>query len=226
MDRNCFPNNFSLIESLNTIQPVKLIMNKVDRGIFCLHKEGCYCDKPSPILVKQTISAPHMHAKALEYLYPKLKPGSVVLDVGSGSGYLTACFGHLVTVYSPHKNYRGKVIGLEIHKPLVDYSIKRSKDNMNILFKYPSRYKIIHGSGWDGYPKESKKEIYDAIHVGASVGSIPMYLLYQLKVDGILVIPLQLGKGKGHTFCILTKDKARNIYIEPKEAVRYVPLIK
>ena len=226
MSHNCFLNNSDLVKSLDTIQPVKLIMDKVDRGIFCLHEKGCYCDKPSPILVKQTISAPHMHAKALEYMYPKLKPGSVVSDVGSGSGYLTACFGHLVTVYSPNAKYRGKVIGLEIKESLVNYSIRKLKKHMDILFKFPSRFNIIKGSGWDGYPKKSKKEIYDAIHVGASVDSIPMYLLHQLKVDGILVIPLRLGKDKGHTFCILTKDKDKNIHIEPKEAVRYVPLIK
>ena len=182
MVRNCFPNNITLVDSIDTIQPVKIIMNKVDRKFFCVHKEGCYCDKPSPILVNQTISAPHMHAKAIEYMYPKLRPGSVVLDVGSGSGYLTACFGHLVTVYSPNKSYRGKVIGLEIHKPLVDYSIRKINNHMNTLFKYSSRFKIIHGSGWDGYPKKSKKEVYDAIHVGASVDSIPIYLLYQLLV--------------------------------------------
>jgi protein-L-isoaspartate(D-aspartate) O-methyltransferase len=35
-----------------------------------------------------TISAPHMHAMALEYLKDYLKPGNKVLDVGSGSGYL------------------------------------------------------------------------------------------------------------------------------------------
>jgi hypothetical protein len=35
-----------------------------------------------------TISAPHMHAIALEYLKDYVKPGNKVLDVGSGSGYL------------------------------------------------------------------------------------------------------------------------------------------
>ena len=51
------------------------------------------------------------------------------------------------------------VIGLEIHKSLVNYSIKRSKEHLGKLFKYKSRYRIIHGSGWDGYPKKSKKEM-------------------------------------------------------------------
>ena len=33
-----------------------------------------------------------MHAHALEILHDKLIPGARVLDVGSGTGYLTACF--------------------------------------------------------------------------------------------------------------------------------------
>ena len=38
-----------------------------------------------------------MHAYALEVLKDKLKPGAKVLDVGSGTGYLTACFAVMVT---------------------------------------------------------------------------------------------------------------------------------
>ena len=50
--------------------------------------------KPEGVLCKGsqvTISAPHMHAMTLELLEPFLQPGSTALDVGSGTGYLTAC---------------------------------------------------------------------------------------------------------------------------------------
>ena len=43
---------------------------------------------PQSINFNATISAPHMHAYALEYLKDLLKPGGKVLDVGAGSGYL------------------------------------------------------------------------------------------------------------------------------------------
>ena len=43
-----------------------------------------------------TISAPHMHAYALEALTDHIKEGAKVLDVGSGTGYLTACFAIMV----------------------------------------------------------------------------------------------------------------------------------
>ena len=67
-----------LIESLNTTQEVKRIMKAVKREHFV--KDGyIHCDKPLLTIENQTISAPHMHAKALEYLFPMLKEGSEVL---------------------------------------------------------------------------------------------------------------------------------------------------
>ena len=221
----CYRTYNALIDSLNTTQGVKDIMNEVKREYFV--KEGfTYCDKPLLTIENQTISAPHMHAKALEYLYPVLKEGSEVLDIGSGSGYLTACFATLVNVYSKDISRRGKVIGLEYYQSLVDYSIDTITNHYNHLFKYKSRFKVMEGSGWFGYPKKSKKENYDAIHVGASCDSIPIYLIHQLKKGGLMVLPLKLNNDKFHTFCIIKKDKNNNIHIETKEKVRYVPLIK
>ena len=46
----------------------------------CLRRQ----DTPLPIGYEQTISAPHMHATALELLGRQLRPGARVLDVGSG----------------------------------------------------------------------------------------------------------------------------------------------
>jgi protein-L-isoaspartate(D-aspartate) O-methyltransferase len=50
-----------------------------------------YTDAPQPIGHAATISAPHMHAAACEHLLPVLpETGAKILDVGCGSGYLTA----------------------------------------------------------------------------------------------------------------------------------------
>lgn len=63
-------------------------MEQVDRQYFTSNSP--YKDCPQPIGYGATISAPHMHAYALEFLYDKLKVAKNVLDVGSGTGYLTA----------------------------------------------------------------------------------------------------------------------------------------
>ena len=69
-------------------------MLAVDRKDFCSSEP--YRDSPQPIGSNATISAPHMHAYALENLKERLHPGSKVLDVGCGSGYLAACMAIMV----------------------------------------------------------------------------------------------------------------------------------
>ena len=64
-----------------------------------------------------------MHAYALEVLKPNLFKGASVLDVGSGSGYLTACFAVMV-------GPEGKVTGIEHFKELVEIS-ERNINNWN-----------------------------------------------------------------------------------------------
>ena len=49
-----------------------------------------YSDVPRPIGWNTTISAPMMHAETLNYLLMKLKTATNVLDIGTGSGFITA----------------------------------------------------------------------------------------------------------------------------------------
>jgi protein-L-isoaspartate(D-aspartate) O-methyltransferase len=69
-------------------------MLEVDRKFFT--DNNPYEDAPQYIGHNATISAPHMHAYALEVLEEKLVSGANVLDVGSGSGYLAACMAMMV----------------------------------------------------------------------------------------------------------------------------------
>ena len=55
-----------------------------------------FSDSPQGIGYGVTISAPHMHAYALDVLNKHLTEGKSALDVGSGSGYLTACMARMV----------------------------------------------------------------------------------------------------------------------------------
>merc|ERR1711991_1145196 len=116
----------------------------------------------------QTISAPHMHAYALRYLEPVLKPGKKILDVGSGSGYLTACFGYAVKVFNHNPENRGKVIGLEYLKSLSQYSRKILRSKYKELYTYPGHFHILTKDGKLGVPGLK----FDGIHIGADCNEI------------------------------------------------------
>lgn len=95
------PCNKDLIRSLQkngriTTPKVAEAMDQIDRGIFVPEGESPYMDYPVPIGYNATISAPHMHAICLELLKDHLQPGNHVLDVGAGTGYLTAIFALMV----------------------------------------------------------------------------------------------------------------------------------
>tara|TARA_Y100000768_G_C23928955_1_gene659042 strand:- start:390 stop:1046 length:657 start_codon:yes stop_codon:yes gene_type:complete len=215
-----------LLQSLDTSAFAKEIMRQVDRRPFYLTKEEAYSDKPSVFYGGQTISAPHMHAKAIEYLSPVLKPGNHILDIGSGSGYLTTCFAKAVTVNNENPKDRGKVIGIDV----VPESIEKSRKVVNQYFPellkyntYNRHFQFIEKDGKYGHPKQSNDELYDGIHIGAASDNIPYDIFTQLARGGFLVLPLKTGSH--HTFTIIHKDHKGNISIQLKETVNYVPLV-
>ncbi|XP_068040685.1 protein-L-isoaspartate(D-aspartate) O-methyltransferase isoform X4 [Anomalospiza imberbis] len=125
-------------------------------------KYNPYMDSPQSIGFQATISAPHMHAYALELLSDQLHEGAKALDVGSGSGILTACFSRMV-------GPKGQVVGIDHIKELVDDSINNvKKDDPTLLSS--GRVKLIVGDGRMGYAEEAP---YDAIHVGAAAPVVP-----------------------------------------------------
>jgi protein-L-isoaspartate(D-aspartate) O-methyltransferase len=110
------PKNAQLIDKLVkdrviTFQRVIDVMRIVDRGDFTPPSQA-YMDRPQTIGFNATISAPHMHGYVLEWLHDYLTPGAQVLDVGSGSGYLTICMALMLG----HDASAGKVIGVD-HVP-------------------------------------------------------------------------------------------------------------
>lgn len=116
-----------------------------------------------------------MHASACESLLPYLKPEAKVLDVGSGSGYLTHVLAELVKP-------GGKVVGVEHIQPLVDMGIKNTmKSAEGKALMQNGGIKYVKADGRLGWPEDAP---YDAIHVGAAAAGFHQPLIDQLKAPG------------------------------------------
>lgn len=119
-----------------------------------------------------------MHANACESLLDYLRPGARVLDVGSGSGYLTHVLAELVKP-------GGTVVGIDHIQPLVDMANKntgKSADGRELLQNGGIVY--VRGDGRKGWTGQGGDEGYDAIHVGAAAAGFHQELIDQLRAPG------------------------------------------
>jgi protein-L-isoaspartate(D-aspartate) O-methyltransferase len=209
-------NQWDLVDHLRQANIVKTsavtqVLQQVDRANY-IPADGTgtgsdstnpYMDTPQSIGLGQTISAPHMHAHVLEEIYPSLVGKSDVrmLDVGCGSGYLTAALGRWVHnrpgENGPHNNNNnnnnnilgvtsGKVFGIDVRQHLVDLTRRNIGTEDKDLFD-DGIVEVSLRDGWVGLPEEAP---FDAIHVGAAAESMPYQLLQQLKLDGVLIVPI------------------------------------
>eukprot|EP01026_Neomeris_dumetosa_P030360 TRINITY_DN2431_c0_g1_i11.p3 TRINITY_DN2431_c0_g1~~TRINITY_DN2431_c0_g1_i11.p3 ORF type:complete len:271 (-),score=27.97 TRINITY_DN2431_c0_g1_i11:329-1141(-) len=214
--------NADLVDSLKRNGVIKSdavaeAMRAVDRGLFVKSRDGSYSDCPMNIGHGATISAPHMHAYALEYLKDYLFPGAKVLDIGSGSGYLTAVFAYMVAM----NDSNGRAIGVE-HIPALAQWSKRNIERIGWA-KEMMVNKIIQiheGDGRLGYPSEGP---YDAIHVGAAAVQVPQALKDQLKPGGRMIIPVGVQLGM-QSLQIIDKQLNGKLVVQDTMAVIYVPL--
>ncbi|KAI0754382.1 Pcmt1-prov protein [Daedaleopsis nitida] len=212
-------NNMAKAEII-TSDRVRAAMVKVDRACFVRRPSSAYEDSPQPIGYGATISAPHMHAHAAENLLPFLHPGARVLDVGSGSGYLSAVLYELVRSDSqgPGAESTGKVVGIEHVSELVDWSIHNlRKDGLGNAID-EGKIKVVAGDGRKGLPEDGP---FDAIHVGAAAPTMPAALVEQLASPGRMFIPV--GTHVQQIFQV-DKDANGDVTETPLLDVMYVPL--
>ncbi|KIP04486.1 hypothetical protein PHLGIDRAFT_129466 [Phlebiopsis gigantea 11061_1 CR5-6] len=196
-------------------ETVATAMAKVDRANYVRDKAEAYVDAPQYIGYDATISAPHMHAHALQYLLPHIRLGGRVLDVGSGSGYLAAVLHHLVS--SP-SGTAGKVVGIDHIPELVQFSVDNLRNDGLGSALDDGRIVMIEGDGRKGWVQEGP---YDVIHVGAAAPTLPEPLVEQLASPGRMFIPVGTDI---QSILQVDKDEKGNVTKTKLFGVMYVPL--
>ena len=162
-----------------------------------------YENGPLPIGYGQTISQPYIVALMTDLL--DLTTESIVLEVGTGSGYQAAVLSKLAN----------KVYTIERVKELAESAKERLKD---------LGYDNIEMRCRDGYMGWQEKAPFDGIIVTAAISHIPPALTEQLKPGGRMVIPIGLPY-MHQELMLLTKDEEGETHTESLLGVAFVPLI-
>ncbi len=175
-----------------------------------------YVDHPLPLWdTGATISAPHMCVLILEYL--QLEAGHIVLEVGAGSGYQAALIAEMVCPSSESsltEELCGHVYTIEIHPQLVEFA----RGNLERA-GYADRVTVIQGDGTLGYPEAAP---YDRILLTAAGNAPPPPLVEQLKVGGILCMPVD--QGSYQAMMNFVKQSDGTLKKEHLTEVMFVPL--
>lgn len=179
-------------------------ISKVPRHLFCqpMYVASAYEDVTLPIAAKQTISQPSTVARQMSLL--ELKPGEKVLEIGTGSGYQTACL---------------VAFGVDV------YSIERQKalyDITSALFsKMDIKVNNICGDGYLGMPEHAP---FDKIIVTAGAFQLPPKLMAQLKVGGVMIVPVEDASGVSKMHRVRRIDD-NQFTVDKLEECNFVPML-
>jgi len=174
-------------------EKVANVMLEVDRGDFA--PNNYYLNRPIYIGYNVTISAPHMHAFALEHLAPFCTKGAKILDIGSGSGYLTVALSKMT-------NDTGTVVGIEHIPELYEFGIKNvRKHHANLIDS--GKIIFVNEDGRKGYKKYGP---YKVIHAGAASEQLPQEIIEQLDYNGRMFIPIG-PRGETQNIYLIDRDQ-------------------
>lgn len=180
-------------------------MEKIDRAPFIrgYFTGRAYEDMPLPIACGQTISQPSVVGLMTQAL--KVTSRDKVLEVGTGSGYQAAILSQLAR----------RVYTVDRHKRLVNEAseVFRDLDLNNIT--------AIVADGSFGLPDQAP---FDRIIVTAAAEDPPGPLLAQLKIGGIMVLPVGQSDAVQHLIRV-TRTETGFEYDEMRP-VRFVPLVE
>jgi protein-L-isoaspartate(D-aspartate) O-methyltransferase len=165
------------------------------------YRDRAYEDHPLPIGDGQTISQPYIVAIMLQGL--ELKPRDKVLEVGTGSGYVTALLAELTA----------RVYSIERH-PALAAEAQRVLTTLGY-----TNVEIVLGDGTAGLPAHAP---YDAILVSAASSELPPALISQLREGGRMIIPV--GPADSQQLQLIRMQNGHP-QISLREACRFVPLI-
>jgi protein-L-isoaspartate(D-aspartate) O-methyltransferase len=180
-------------------------MERIDRGHFVrgLFAERAYEDMPLPISCGQTISQPSVVGLMTQAL--NLQPRDTVLEIGTGSGYQAAILSLLCR----------RVYTVDRHRRLVREAqeIFRELGLVNIV--------AMTADGSFGLPDQAP---FDRIIVTAAAEDPPGPLLAQLKIGGIMVVPVGQSDTVQHLIKVTRLESGFDY--EELRPVRFVPLVE
>ena len=184
----------SVLEAINRV-PRHEFMDKDFLG-------HAYEDKAFRIGEGQTISQPYTVAYMTEWL--EASAGLKILEVGTGSGYQAAVLAET----------GGKIFSIERFRKLHD----KAKELLGKL--HYTNIKLFFGDGYAGLPLCAP---FDRVIITAAVKEIPPELLKQLKIGGIMVLPL--GSNSDQMMIKLVKTGENDFRKEAGENFRFVPML-
>ncbi len=184
--------------------PTRAAMESVPREIFVdpLFADRVWEDSPLPIPGGQTISAPSVVALMTAALAPTRR--CKVLEVGAGSGYQTAILARLARrVYAVERR-------AELARLAEDRFAELGIGNVSLR----------HGDGTLGWTEQAP---FDRILVAAAAEDPPPALLAQLRIGGIMVLPV--GQTSGMQELIKVEKSEFGYHYTELKLVRFVPLL-
>ena len=179
-------------------------MMKVPRHFFFdqAFLNQAYSDHAFQIGAGQTISQPYTVAYQTALL--KLNKGEKVLEIGTGSGYQTCILCEM----------GAKVFTIERQKELFD----RAQKLLPLMGYSP---KMFYGDGYKGLQAYAP---FDKILVTCGAPFIPEELVKQLKIGGILVIPV--GAGDIQMMTVIQKISEEEVSKTELKEFRFVPMLE